>query len=243
MGIITIAIGDALLTSMWVFSMPLLKIFTSKIVGFLGAQTLPLATLMVSTVLVSILVMIFSFIGNVFGGASFNPAASMTFHVAGLKKNDSILSMAVRFPAQAAGGVAGVKAALGLIPAEYSNTLTGPSLKVDLHTGAVAEGLFTFGRSLALLLIMFMGPKNGWVKQWLVSLATAILVLTGSRFTGAPMNPASAFGWAYVNNRHNSWELYYVYWIGALFGATLGAWVFRFMVSLRLPPPTKQKKA
>ncbi|PPD92079.1 hypothetical protein GOBAR_DD10994 [Gossypium barbadense] len=226
MGIITIAIGDALLTSMWVFSMPLLKIFTFKIVGLLGAQTLPLATLMVSTLLVSILVMIFSFIGNVFGGASFNPAASMTFHVAGLKKNDSILSMAVRFPAQAAGGVAGVKAAL-----------------VDLHTGAVAEGLFTFGRSLALLLIMFKGPKNGWVKQWLVSLATAILVLTGSRFTGAPMNPASAFGWAYVNNRHNSWELYYVYWIGALFGATLGAWVFRFMVSLPLPPPTKQKKA
>ncbi|KAE8717856.1 Detected protein of confused Function [Hibiscus syriacus] len=243
MGLIKVAIGDALLTSMWVFSMPVMKIFTAKIATFLGVQALPLAARFISTVLVSILVITFSAIGENFGGASFNPAASLTFHAAGLRKNASFLSMAVRFPVQAAGGVAGVKAALEFIPVPYRKNLTGPSLKVDLHTGAIAEGVFTFVRSFALLMIIFKGPKNNLIKQWLVSVTTAVLVITGSNFTGAPMNPASAFGWAYVNNRHNSWELYYVYWIGALIGAASGAWVFRFLVSLPSPPPTKQKKA
>ncbi|KAK8489463.1 hypothetical protein V6N13_061771 [Hibiscus sabdariffa] len=239
MGVIKVAIGDALLTSMWVFSMPLLKIFTAQTAAFLGVQTLPLAPLFISTVLVSILVITFTAIGDILGGASFNPAASLTFHAAGLTKNDSFLSMAVRFPAQAAGGVVGVKAALEFIPVQYSKNLTGPSLKVDSHTGAVAEGAVSFVRSFALLMIIFKGPKNCLVKQWLMSVTTAILVIRGAKFTGAPMNPASAFGWAYVNNRHNSWELYYVYWVGALVGAAMGAWVFRFFV----PPSTKHKKA
>ncbi|XWS57006.1 hypothetical protein CRYUN_Cryun09bG0134400 [Craigia yunnanensis] len=156
------------------------------------------------------------------------------------QKDSSLLSMAVRFPAQAAGGVAGVKAILGLIPRQYSKTLKGPSLKVDLHTGAIAEGLLTFGLSLALLVILFKGPKNPLLKLWLMALSTVGLVSTGSKYTGPSMNPANAFGWAYVNNWHNSWELYYVYWIGPLIGATLAAWVFRFLLS---PPPTKEKKA
>jgi len=36
-----------------------------------------------------------------------------------------------------------------------------------------------------------------------------------------------AFGWAYVNNWHNTWEQFYVYWICPFIGAILAAWVFR----------------
>ncbi|KAE8670619.1 Two-component response regulator ARR8 [Hibiscus syriacus] len=190
MGVMKVAIGDALLTSMWVFSMPLLTIFTAETASFLGVQTLPLAPLFISTVLVSILVITFSAIGEIFGGASFNPAASLTFHAAGLGKK------------------------------------TPPSSPWQSASRPRPQG-----------------PRNNLIKQWLVSVTTAILVITGSNFTGAPMNPASAFGWAYVNSRHNSWELYYVYWIGALIGAALGAWVFRFLVSPPSTPPIKQKKA
>ncbi|XP_022764383.1 aquaporin SIP1-1-like [Durio zibethinus] len=241
MGVIKAAIGDALLTSMWVFSMPFLKIFTGKIATFLGVQTLPLAALFITTNLVSTMVFIFSLIGDAFGGASWNPTASLTFYAAGLKKDSSLLSMAVRFPAQAAGGVAGVKAILGVIPGEYRKTLKGPSLRVDLHTGFLAEGLLTFGLCLALLVILFKGPKNPLLKLWLMAASTVGLVRTGFKYTGPSLNPANAFGWAYVNNWHNSWELYYVYWIGPLIGATLAAWVFRFLLSP--PPPTKEKKA
>ncbi|XVF24451.1 hypothetical protein REPUB_Repub13aG0129100 [Reevesia pubescens] len=240
MGVIKAAIGDALLTSMWVFSMPFLRIFTAKIATFLGVQTLPLAALFITTILVSTMVFIFTLIGDLFGGASFNPTSSLTFYAAGLKKDSSLLSMAVRFPAQAAAGVVGVKAISQVIPEVYRKTLEGPSLKVDLHTGFLAEGILTFVLSLALLLILFRGPKNPLIKLWLIASSTVGLVITGSKYTGPSMNPANAFGWAYVNNWHNSWELYYVYWIGPLIGATLAAWVFRFLFS---PLPPKEKKA
>ncbi|XVF41114.1 hypothetical protein PTKIN_Ptkin01aG0254500 [Pterospermum kingtungense] len=243
MGVIKASIGDALLTSMWVFSSPLLKIFTSKLFTFLGVQPLSLSAFFITTISATALVSIFTSIGAALGGASFNPAASFTFYAAGLKKDSSLFSMAVRFPAQAAGGATGVMAVLGVIPGEYRKILRGPYLKVDLHTGAIAEGVLTFGRSLALLVILFKGPKNNLVKLWLVSLATAGLVRTGSKYTGPSMNPASAFGWAYVNNWHNSWEMYYVYWIYPLIGAALAAWVFIFLQLSPPPSPTKEKKA
>lgn len=242
MGVIKASIADALLTSMWVFSTPLLKIFTAKLIAFLGVQPLPLVSFFISTISISVLVSVFTSLGAALGGASFNPAASFTFYAAGLKKDSSLFSMAFRFPASAAGGAAGVKAILGVIPVEYKKILRGPSLKVDLHTGALAEGVLTFGRSFALLVILFKGPKNDFVKLWLVSVSTAGLVRTGSKYTGASMNPASAFGWAYVNNWHSSWELYYVYWISPLIGAALAAWVFRFL-QLSSSSPPKDKKA
>lgn len=47
-----------------------------------------------------------------------------------------------------------------------------------------------------------------------------------------------AFGWAYVNNRHNTWEQLYVYWVCPFIGAILAAWTFRLVF-----PLVKQKKA
>jgi aquaporin SIP len=47
-----------------------------------------------------------------------------------------------------------------------------------------------------------------------------------------------AFGWAYVNDRHNTWEQLYVYWIGPFIGAILAAWTFK---AVFLPPSHKPK--
>jgi aquaporin SIP len=47
-----------------------------------------------------------------------------------------------------------------------------------------------------------------------------------------------AFGWAYVNDRHNTWEQLYVYWIGPFIGAILAAWTFK---AVFLPPSPKPK--
>ncbi|KAE8730275.1 putative peptide/nitrate transporter [Hibiscus syriacus] len=197
MGVIKSAMADALLTSMWIFSMPFLRVFTLQISGFLGVQTLPLAIFFITTIVVSLMMFIFTLIGSALGGANFNPTASVAFYAAGLKKDMSLLSMAVRFPAQAAGGVVAVKAILGILPRELRKTMKGPSL------------------------------------------TTVGCVGTGAKYTGPSLNPANAFGWAYVNKWHNSWQLYYVYWLGPLTGATLAAWVFRFLLS---PPPTSTKE-
>ncbi|KAE8668234.1 Aquaporin SIP1-1 [Hibiscus syriacus] len=242
MGVIKSAMADALLTSMWIFSMPFLRVFTIQISAFLGVQTLPPAVFFITTIVVTLMMFIFTLVGGALGGASFNPTASVAFYAAGLKEDMSLLSMAVRFPAQAAGGVIGVKAIMGFLPRELTETMKGPSLKVDLQTGFLAEGLLTFGLCLALLVILFRGPKNPLVKLLLMAATTVGCVGKGAKYTGPSLNPANAFGWAYVNNWHNSWQLYYVYWLGPLTGATLAAWVFRFLLSPS-PASTKEKKA
>lgn len=239
MGAIKAAIGDALLTFMWVFSASTLGAATTVIATALRVERLAWVSLFITTVLVFVLVFVFTLIGDALGGASFNPTGTASFYAAGLAP-DSLFSMALRFPAQAAGAVGGALAIMEVMPENYKHMLGGPSLKVDLHTGAIAEGVLTFLITFAVLLIVIKGPQNSIVKTWLLAMATVALVVTGSTYTGPSMNPANAFGWAYVNNWHNTWEQFYVYWICPFIGAISAAWVFRFLFP---PAAPKQKKA
>nr|AJI43710.1 small basic intrinsic protein [Hevea brasiliensis] len=239
MGVIKAAIGDAILTSMWVFSMPLLGIFASAVAAYIGVEAMSVAGLFITINVATCFVLTFSLIGAALGGASFNPTATISFYAAGIKPDASLMSMAVRFPAQAAGGVGGAKAILQAMPSKYKHLLKGPSLKVDLHTGAVAEGTLTFVFCLAMLLVMVKGPKNLLLKVWMVAVVTVGLVVSGRQYTGPSLNPANAYGWAYINNWHNTWELFYVYWICPFVGATLAAWVFRYLFKA----PIKDKQA
>lgn len=223
---------------MWVFCVSTVGIFTSLISSALGVQALPLAAIFITTLLIFVLVFVFSAIGDVLGGASFNPTATAALYAAGVTP-DSLISMAFRFPAQAAGAVGGALAIMEVMPTQYKHMLGGPSLKVDLHTGAIAEGILTFTISFLVLLVVLKGPKSPVLKTWLLAMATVTLVVSGSAYTGPSMNPANAFGWAYINNWHNTWDQLYVYWICPFIGAILAAWVFRFL----FPAPTKQKKA
>ncbi|KAK6161598.1 hypothetical protein DH2020_004979 [Rehmannia glutinosa] len=278
-GAIKAAIADGLLTFMWIFCASSLGALTYVVSSALGvAQGLP--SLFITTTLIFLLLFIFGFIGDLLGGATFNPTATAAFYAAGLGGDDSLVSAALRFPAQAAGAVGGVLAIFEVMPMQYKHMLGGPSLKVDLHTGAIAEGVLTFIITFAVLVIIIRGPSNLLIKNWLLAMSTVALVVAGSSYTGPSMNPANrglaasvkqvvaspflwpggatrshdmmglkslyvmqfailAFGWAYINNKHNTWEQFYVYWICPFVGAILAAWVFRFL----FPPPTKQKKA
>ncbi|KAJ0044740.1 hypothetical protein Pint_05275 [Pistacia integerrima] len=240
MGVIKAAIGDAVFTAMWVFCSALRGILTRIISTSFGLQDFFPVKLFISTTLATIFIITFIFIGKLLGGASFNPSTSLSSYTAGLKSDSSLISVAVRFPAQAAGGIAGIKAILQMMPAEYKGMLKGPFLKVDLHSGAIAEGVLTFLFCLSLLVIMQKGPRNLILQVWLFSLSTAGLVLAGSGYTGPSMNPANAFGWAYINNKHNTWEMFYVYWICPFIGAILAAWFFQFLFPAKT---NKQKKA
>ncbi|KAL2487648.1 putative aquaporin SIP1-2 [Forsythia ovata] len=238
MGAIKAAVADGVLTFMWVFCASTLGTLTFVVASALGvAQGLP--TLLITTVLVFLLLFIFGIIGDVLGGATFNPTAIAAFYAAGIGGADSLFSAALRFPAQAAGAVGGALAIMEVMPMQYKHMLGGPSLKVDLHTGAIAEGVLTFTITFAVLLIVLRGPSNPLVKNWLLATSTVAVVVAGSSYTGPSMNPANAFGWAYVYNKHNTWEQFYVYWICPFIGAILAAWVFRFL----FPPPAKQHKA
>ncbi|TKY66980.1 Aquaporin SIP1-2 [Spatholobus suberectus] len=242
MGVMKGAIGDAILTSIWIFIILTLRIVSTEVALFLGLQPFSLAGLFITTILNTLYVLIISFIGRVLGGASFNPSTTVSFYTAGLRPDSSLASMAVKFPFQAAGGAVGAKTLLLVMPAKYKDMLKGPFLKVDLHTGAIAEGVLTFTHNLFILFIMLRGPKNPFLKVYLLSVATVAtvaLVIPGSGFTGPSMNPANAFGWAFMNNKHNTWEQFYVYWICPFIGASSAALIYRSLFM----SPTKQKKA
>ncbi|RVW67037.1 Aquaporin SIP1-1 [Vitis vinifera] len=101
------------------------------------------------------------------------------------------------FPFSCSGSCAGggTLAIMEVMPTQYRLMLGGPSLKVDLHTGAIAEGVLTFTISFLVLLVVLKGPKSPVLKTWLLAMTTVILVVSGSTYTRPSMNPANAFGW------------------------------------------------
>lgn len=226
------AIGDGVLTFMWVFCASTLGPVTLIIATAVGIKGI--AALLITTALVFVLLFVFGVIGHLLGGASFNPTGTAGFYAAGIG-GDSLISAAVRFPAQAAGAVGGALAIVEVMPVKYRDMLGGPSLKVDMHTGAIAEGVLTFIATFMVLLVVLKGPANFLVKNLMLSVSIISLVVLGSGYTGPSMNPANAFGWAFVNNKHNTAEHFYVYWICPFVGAILAAWVFRFL----FPVPSK----
>ena len=94
------------------------------------------------------------------------------------------------FPLQAAGAAGGALAIMELMPAQYKHMVMGPSLKVELHTGAIAEGVLTFVITFFVLCIILRGPKNALLKNWLLAMTTVVIVFAGAGYTGPSMNPA-----------------------------------------------------
>ena len=99
MGAIKAAIGDAVLTFMWVFCSSMFGLLTSLIATALGVQHLVWAPLLITTTLVFAFVFVFNIIAGFLGGASFNPCGNASFYAAGVGA-DTLFSMALRFPAQ-----------------------------------------------------------------------------------------------------------------------------------------------
>lgn len=237
MGPIKAAVADAAITFLWVFSSSTIGALTFVIASALNAHHL---SLLITVSLFAIHLFIFDIIGGALGGASFNPTGNAAFYAAGLP-GDTLLSMALRFPAQAAGAVGGALAIAEFVPGKYRHLVGGPSLMVDVHTGAGVEVVLTFVITLVVFLISFKGPRSPMVKALMIAGSIVGLIVAGGRYTGPSMNPANAYGWAYVNNRHNTWEQLYVYWICPFVGAILAAWVFRILFPLPAPK-VKAKK-
>ncbi|KAI7736992.1 hypothetical protein M8C21_005405 [Ambrosia artemisiifolia] len=212
MGLMKAAIGDAVVTFMWIICASTIGAITSIISNSIGVDGI--ASLAITTALIFVISVLFGLIADAFGGASFNATV---------------------------GAVGGVLALMELMPLEYKHMLEGPTLKVDLHTGAIAEGVLTFAITFVVLLIIIKGPKGFFWKNWLLSVATMAVIVPGASYTGPSMNPANAFGWAYVYNKHNTWEQFYVYWICPSLGAILAAWLYRLVFPPL--PALKQKTA
>ena len=78
-----------------------------------------------------------------------------------------------------------------VIPIQYRHMVGGPTLKVDMHTGAIAEGVLTFVITFLVLLILLRGPNSLLLKNWLLASSTVAILVAGSSYTGPSMNPAN----------------------------------------------------
>lgn len=77
------------------------------------------------------------------------------------------------------------------MPLQYKHMIGGPSLKVDMHTGAIAESILTFTSTMFVLYIILRGPKSMIMKNALLSMSMVTLVFFGRGYTGPSMNPAN----------------------------------------------------
>ncbi|KAK1367341.1 Aquaporin SIP [Heracleum sosnowskyi] len=139
----------------------------------------------------------------------------------------SEIALALFVPSQAAGAAGGALAIIELMPVQYKHTLMGPFLKVDLHTVAIAEGVLTFVITFLVLCNILRGPKNALLKNWLLAMTTVVIGFARASYAGPSMNPAIAFGWAYADNRHNTWEQFYVYWVSPFVGGHIISFAIR----------------
>ncbi|KAK0600582.1 hypothetical protein LWI29_016336 [Acer saccharum] len=116
----------------------------------------------------------------------------------------------------------GALAIVEVMPHKYKHMLGGPSLKVDAYGSHCRRGV-DFPNYLCCSCDILKGPRSNIVKTWLLAMATVVLVVAGGAYTGPSMNPANAFGWAYLNKWHDTWDQFYVYWICPFVGAILAA--------------------
>lgn len=90
---------------------------------------------------------------------------------------------------QALGAVGGAMAIMEVMPPKYRHMIGGPVLKVDLHTGAIAEGVLTFVITFVVLFIIIKGPRSEFLKTLMMSISTVAVIVAGSAYTGPSMNP------------------------------------------------------
>lgn len=110
---------------------------------------------------------------------------------------------------QALGAAGGAMAIAELINPKYKHMIGGPSLKVDLHTGAVAELVLTFVITFLVLCIFIKGPRNDLLKIWLLAMSTVTLVMVGSAYTGPSMNPANVSQYFFLHLFIYCFHVYY----------------------------------
>jgi glycerol uptake facilitator-like aquaporin len=66
-----------------------------------------------------------------------------------------------------------------------------------------------------------------------IGLAVAADIMMGGPLTGAAMNPARWFGPAVASGDYTNW---YVWWIGPLIGAIVGAVIYRYALAGEAEP-------
>jgi len=162
-------------------------------------------------------------VGHVSGG-HLNPAVSFAMTVAG---KVSILRGLLYIVAQLVGGIVGSAFTYGLAPVPGNLGATTPTGVTEAQ-GFGLELLFTL---ILVLFVFSITDGNKSIDGGVTALAVGVCILVAHvcliPFTGCGINPARSFGPAVVAN---IWTSHWIYWIGPLVGALVGAILYTFVL-------------
>jgi MIP family channel proteins len=173
-----------------------------------------------------------SALGAISGG-HFNPAVTVAVRLAGrIEWGHAVAYIVVQLAAAVAAGLA-----LRWVLPEASWTPSGigtPALGdgISPAAGIAIEAILT----LLLVLTVFgtavdrRAPRLGGMA---IGLAVAADILMGGPLTGGAMNPARWFGPAIASGHLDNW---YVWWVGPLIGAIVGAVIYRYALEGEAEP-------
>ncbi|PNY82323.1 MIP/aquaporin family protein [Deinococcus koreensis] len=176
-------------------------------------------------------------LGTVSGG-QFNPAVSFGLSLSGHQDWRTTLSF---IPAQLGGAVLGSLAALAVAgPAKVQAVASGlPALGTGVSVGGGLLGEVIATAFLVLVIVKVAIHQRHVLGGLIVGLTIVADILAVGPLTGAAMNPARSFGPALVSG---DWNLHWLYWVGPLIGAALGASIATFTEGLRPRPVPPEMK-
>ncbi|KAG6744612.1 hypothetical protein POTOM_051249 [Populus tomentosa] len=243
-------LSDFVVSLMWVWSGSLIKIFVFKVLG-MGHDS---RGEFLKNSLSIVNMFLFAFLGKVTKGGTYNPLTILSSAISG-DFSQFLFTIGARIPAQNSvclskrgdvvaektnmdwtrktryqlplviGSITGVRLFIDTFP----EIGLGPRLTVDIHKGALTEGLLTFAIVTISLGLARKIPGSFFMKTWISSVSKLSLHILGSDLTGGCMNPASVMGWAYARGDHITKEHILVYWLAPIEGTLLAVWTFKLL--------------
>lgn len=170
-------------------------------------------------------------------GAHFNPAVTLAF------------ALTRHFPWREVPAYIGAQL-IGAIAASYSLlALFGPvaNIGATLPAGSAMQSFFLEILLTAVLMFVILAVATdtravGELAALAIGFTVALDAMWGGPISGASMNPARSFGPALVSGL---WQDHWLYWLGPIVGAVIGALLYQFVrvPSRRQPLPQVDQKA
>ena len=180
-----------------------------------------LGTLGIAAVFGLVLVALIAALGHI-SGAHFNPAVSVSFF---LTRHLPARDLGAYIAAQCAGATAAALALLAAwpdMPAQLGATV--PS--VSIGAALLYETLMSLLLMLVIISVATDTRALGAPAAIAIGAVVALDAAFGGPLTGASMNPARSLGPALVSG---TWTDFWVYLVGPLLGAPLGALAYQYM--------------
>lgn len=188
-------------------------------IGLTTIQNSPLAPLAIG---MSLMIMVY--MGGHISGAHYNPAVSLAAMMRGALPGEKLVPYIVSQIAGATAAAWSVKVVLGqtFAPAPGPTATTIPALLVEVF--------FTFALVLVVLNVATSKRTEGNSYYGLaIGFTITAAALAGGGVSGGAFNPAVGTGPTLIHaiSGNGDWSHLWLYWVGPLTGAVLGAAVFR----------------